>query len=88
MNIDDYFFGKINPNTGQTNHRTFCYRLEFGIEGFGGIRGTPANKFGIYCDKTTQEYIYDKAKYDSPDATFKSIRSEIYLYYKLESNLL
>ena len=78
MNIDDYCFGKIDHNTGQSNQRTFCYRLEFEIEGFGGIRSTPANKFGIYCDKKTQEYIYDKAKYDSPEAAFKSIRSEIY----------
>ena len=26
---------------------------EFGIEGFGGIRDTPANKFGIYVDKNS-----------------------------------
>ena len=51
MDIDNYVFGKIDPNTGQTDHGTFCYRLEFGTEGFGGIKSTPANKFGIYCDK-------------------------------------
>jgi MoxR-like ATPase len=78
MNIDEYCIGKIDPNTGQSNQRTFCYRLEFGISGFGGISGTPANKFGIYCDKKTQDYIYNKDKYDSPEAAFKSIRSEIH----------
>ena len=79
MNIDDYVLGKIDPNTGQTNQGTFCYRLEFGIEGFGGIRGTPANKFGIYCDKTTQNYMYNKDEYDSPEAAFEAIKSQIHL---------
>lgn len=77
MNIDDYVFGKIDPNTGQNDQDTFCYRLEFGIKGFGGIRGTPAIKFGIYCDKRTQEYVYNKDKYDSPESAFKSIKTQI-----------
>ena len=38
------------------------------MEGFGGIGGTPAIKFGIYCDKGSQNYVYDKEKYDSPEA--------------------
>jgi hypothetical protein len=48
------------------------------MRGFGGIGGTPSNKFGIYYDKETQDYIYDKDKYESPEAAFKSIKSEIY----------
>jgi hypothetical protein len=79
MNIEDYCIGKIDPNTGQSNQRTFCYRPEFGIEGFGGISRTPANKFGIYCDKKTRDYIYNKDKYSSPETAFKSISSEIHL---------
>jgi len=77
MNIDDYVVGKIEPNTGQKNQNNFCYRIEFEIKGFGGIGGTPATKYGIYCDKKTQEYVYDKNKYDSPESAFKSIRSQI-----------
>jgi hypothetical protein len=78
MNIDDYVFGKIDPNTGHTDQGTFCYQLEFRTDGFGGIRGTPANKFGIYCDKETQNYLYNKDKHDSPELAFKAIRAEIH----------
>jgi hypothetical protein len=38
--------------------------------------------FGIYCDKATQDYIYDKDKFDSPEAAFKAIKSQIYLVLK------
>jgi hypothetical protein len=77
MSIDDYAIGKIDPSTGQTDHGTFCYRLEFGIEGFGGIGGTPANKFGIYRNKRTQEFIYDRSKFESPEKAFNAIKSEV-----------
>jgi hypothetical protein len=77
MSLDDYALGKIDPNTGQTDHGTFCYRLEFGIEGFGGISGTPANKFGIYRNKRTQEFIYNKSKFESPESAYNTIKSEI-----------
>jgi hypothetical protein len=32
------------------------------MEGFGTIIGIAANKFGIYCDKTTQDYTYYNRK--------------------------
>ena len=79
LNIDDYVAGIVDPNTGQTDRSTFCYRLEYAMEGFGGIGGTPAIKFGINCDKESQKYVYDKEKYDSPEVAFKAIKSQIYL---------
>ena len=77
MNIDDYVIGKIDPNMGENDEHNFCYQLEFGIRGFGGIGGTPATKYGIYCDKKTQKYKYNKDKYDSPESAFKAIRSQL-----------
>ena len=77
MSLDDYALGKIDPVTGQTDHGTFCYRLEFEIEGFGGISGTPANKFGIYRKKSTQEFIYNRSKFESPETAYNTIKSEI-----------
>src|SRR4030095_3350091 len=59
MNINNYVFGRTDPTTGEVDESTFCYRIEFRVPGFGGIRGTPAGKFGIYVDKKTQEYVYD-----------------------------
>jgi hypothetical protein len=77
MKIEDYVVGKIDPRTGLKNENNFCYRIEFKVRGFGGIGGTPAPKYGIYCDKRTQQYEYDKEKYDSADSAFESIRSQI-----------
>lgn len=77
MSLDDYALGKIDPNTGETDYGTFCYRLEFGIEGFGGISGTPATKFGIYRNKKTQEFNYNKSKFESPETAYNTIKSEI-----------
>ena len=45
---------------------------------FGSISGTPLNQFGIYCDKKTQDYIYNKDKYNTTEAAFKAIKSEIH----------
>lgn len=79
MTLDDYAIGKTDPNTGETDYGTFCYRLEFGIQGFGGIRGTPASKFGIYRNKKTQEFVYNKSKFESPETAYHTIKSEILL---------
>lgn len=39
------------------NNSSLVYVLEFGSEGFGGIKGGAANKFGIYFKQTTQQWI-------------------------------
>jgi hypothetical protein len=78
MQIDDYCVGKIDSSTGEPNRRTFCYRLERKMKGFGGIEGTPSSNFGIYYDKESQDYIYYKSKHDSTEAAFTSIKSEIH----------
>lgn len=77
LDIDKYVIGKIDPKTGSKDTNTFCNRLEYGLPGLGSIKGTPNDKFGIYCDKKSQEYIYDKNKYDSPESAFNSIKSQI-----------
>lgn len=77
LDIDDYVVGKIDPKMGLKDTNTFCYRLEYELPGFGSIKGTPNDKFGIYCDKKSQEYVYDKNKYDSSESAFKSIKSQI-----------
>jgi hypothetical protein len=87
MKIDDYVFGKIDPETGNSNKSTFCHRLEFEMERFGGIRGTPATKFGIYYDKKSQKCIYDQKKYDSPESAFKRIKFEIDAILKAANQL-
>lgn len=79
MSLDDYALGKIDPDTGQTDYGTFCYRLEYEIDGFGGIGGTPATKFGIYRNKKTQEFIYDKSKFESAERAYDAVKSEIML---------
>lgn len=77
LDLDRYVFGKIDPIKGQVDKTTFCYRLEFGLPGFGGISGTPATKFGMYCDRKTQEYKYDEERYGSVEDAFGAIKSEI-----------
>lgn len=77
LKIEEYVVGKINPNTGSKNENTFCYRLEYGFPGFGSIKGTPNDKYGIYCNQKTQEYVYDFNKYDSSTSAFESIKSQI-----------
>jgi hypothetical protein len=87
MDIEDYVFGKIDPKTGTSNDSTFRHRLEFEMERFGGIRGTPAVKFGIYYDKKTQKCVYNQKKYNSPETAFEGIKSEIRnILYKIKSD--
>lgn len=48
MKLDDYVAGKHDPISNQVDRSTFCYRLERGLSGLGGISGVVAQKFGIY----------------------------------------
>jgi hypothetical protein len=78
MNVDEYILGKLDPNTGSARKSTFCYHLDFGLLAeLGGNAGTPADKFGIYYDKENQRYIYDDAKFSSPQEAFIAVRSDI-----------
>jgi 5-methylcytosine-specific restriction protein B len=77
LSIDKYVFGTINKESGKLDESTFCFRLEFRLPGFGGIRGTPATKFGIYFDREKQKYVYDEKKFSSPEESYKKIIAEI-----------
>jgi hypothetical protein len=79
MDVDEYVLGKLDPNTGSTRKSTFCYHLDFGLLAeLGGIVGTPADKFGIYYDKENQRYIYNDAKFSTPQESFNAVKNDIH----------
>ena len=88
LQLNRYVVGKINITNGEADKTTFCYRLEFGIPGFGNIGGTPSSKYGIYCDKKTQEYKYDNQRYESPEEAFREIRIELDTIIKAGKQLI
>ena len=57
IEIDNYVQGKRLPNADEPNRKTFYYRLEFGLLGFGNIGGGNAIKFGIYYSSKEIFYI-------------------------------
>jgi len=58
LGIDDYVEGKkIN---GEVNTETFCYWVEWKTSELGRMQGARADKFGLYCNKKTQEYVFLK----------------------------
>ena len=74
LGIDDYVEGKkIN---GKVNTETFCYWVEWKTAGLGRMQGARADKFGLYCDKKTQEYVFLKNFKDEQQA-LESLRGEI-----------
>ena len=74
MDIDEYIIGKPDPDTGLPRKSTFCYHLENGLlSDFGGIAGTPADKFGIYFDKENLRYVYDDAKFSTLQEAFNAV---------------
>lgn len=78
MGIDEYVVGKLDLITGLPRKSTFCYNLERGLlSDYGGISGTPADKFGIYYDRNNQRYIFDNSKYTSPQEAFIALREDI-----------
>jgi len=78
MKIEDYVFGIPDPKTGKSKEDTFCYMLEHSLQSFGGIRGTPNEKFGIYFNKSKKNYSYDEDRYNSPQAAFEVIKKDIF----------
>jgi len=78
IRIDDYVLGKPDPRTGGVNRNTFCYYLENGVPGYGGIGGTPATKFGIYYSKPDGNYRWrQRERYDTPAQAFSAVRKDL-----------
>lgn len=68
MKIDDYVEGK--------NKQSFCYRIEWELDGLGRITGAPAIKFGIYYGKN-QEYKYAQIWGSNHKIAFENIRKAL-----------
>lgn len=78
MQLDEYVVGKRDSETSSVNKSTFCYRLEFKMPHFGGVGGRSSRKFGIHFDKKTQNYDYDKKRYETHQEAFDAVKSDIY----------
>lgn len=70
MKLDEYIQGKRDTTT-------FCYRLERTLDWFGSIKGSYAEKFGIFYDKKRGKYAYDERKYGSAEEAFTSVKNQL-----------
>lgn len=76
LTIEQYVQGILDEN-GNTNQESFCYKLERDTLTSGSIRGSTADKFGIYYDrKKIHDYAYSKA-YSNSDDAFSAVKHEI-----------
>ena len=74
LTLEEYVVGKrIN---GKVNTNSFCYWLEWETEELGKMQGATADKFGLYCDKQTQEYKFLK-EFANANITLSSLKTEI-----------
>lgn len=74
LTFEDYVQGKkIN---GKLNTNSFCYWVEWTTKELGKMQGARADKFGLYCDKKTQEYKFLK-KFANANIALSSIKTEI-----------
>jgi 5-methylcytosine-specific restriction enzyme B len=53
----------------------YCYMMEFGTMHVAGMRGGSAAKLIIYCNKSTQEWMYDKQRWKSSDDAWGAIKN-------------
>jgi len=74
LTLEEYVVGKkIN---GKVNTNSFCYWLEWETEELGKMQGATADKFGLYCDKETQEYKFLK-EFANENIALSSLKTEI-----------
>lgn len=74
LTLEEYIVGKkIN---GKVNTNSFCYWLEWETEELGKMQGARADKFGLYCDKQTQEYKFLK-EFANANIALSSLKTEI-----------
>ena len=77
IEIDKYIIGKKVAETNEINKNTFCYILEYGLPGFGGIGSGSPKKFGIYYNPKEERYIYDNNKFRSNTDAYQKIIFQI-----------
>ena len=77
IKMDNYVVGKKLPDRDEPNRKTFCYRLEFGLPGFGSLGGINALKFGIYYSHKDKKYVYNEKKFHSSEEAFNEILKQI-----------
>jgi hypothetical protein len=74
LTIDDYVEGK--RTNGEPNKDSFCYWVEWKTTNLGRMQGARADKFGLYCDKATQQYKYVK-RFENENIAIRSLKEEI-----------
>lgn len=54
LNLDTYCLGKgdRNPNHNENGYGTLSWWVEYYLDDLGGIKGSPAKKYGIYCNSS------------------------------------
>jgi len=74
LEIDDYVEGKRID--GEINTESFCYWVEWKTSNLGRMQGARADKFGLYCDKKTQQYKFLK-KFEDENKAFNFLKGQI-----------
>lgn len=62
---------------GNTEYRTFCYRIENDLKELGNIKGRSANKFGIYLSQKSEKYQYTQKFGSTEDEAFANVKAAI-----------
>ena len=74
LTFEEYVEGKkIN---GKLNINSFCYWVEWTTIELGKMQGARADKFGLYCDKKTQEYKFLK-EFANANSALSSLKTKI-----------
>lgn len=79
LKIDQYVQGTRDLNTGEKDKQNFSYLIEAQTEGFGSIWGSYAQKFGVFFKDDTNEYWYNKQKYDKVNEAFEEVKNQVYI---------
>lgn len=75
LSIEEYACGlKI---VGRADYRSFCYRIENDLLELGNMRGSYANKFGVYISHNSGEPVFTKKFGTTLDEAFKNIKLSI-----------
>lgn len=69
MKIDAFVEGKTKDS--------FCYRIEWELDGLGRITGSPSIKFGVYYSKEQSNYVFAKKWGENHIIAFENIRQAL-----------